>query len=333
MRKIIGIGETILDIIFQDEQPTSATPGGSVFNGLITLGRLKSAGDPDFQGAEASQCGEGIRDTPAPFEVCFVSDVGRDRVGDLICRFMEQNGVSSRWVNRHPSAKTAVSLAFLDQNHDADYTFFKDYSYEGLQGEFPDITADDLVVFGSYYALNPLLRPRMKAFLEKARQAGALIYYDVNFRKSHSYEAGYLEPVLRENFAYADILRGSEDDFRALYGGTLSPIDIYQNHIAPRCAHFIHTAGPGGISLQTPSLSICRQARRLEPLSTVGAGDNFNAGVLYGLIREGVSRRTLPLLNQAGWNRILDYALDFSAAVCRSYENYISPEMARRYRR
>ena len=39
MRKVIGIGETVLDIIFRDEQPISALPGGSTFNAIISLGR------------------------------------------------------------------------------------------------------------------------------------------------------------------------------------------------------------------------------------------------------------------------------------------------------
>ena len=30
MRKVIGIGETILDIIFRGNQPSAAVPGGSV---------------------------------------------------------------------------------------------------------------------------------------------------------------------------------------------------------------------------------------------------------------------------------------------------------------
>lgn len=34
MRKVIGIGETILDIIFRGDQPSAAVPGGSVFNGM-----------------------------------------------------------------------------------------------------------------------------------------------------------------------------------------------------------------------------------------------------------------------------------------------------------
>ena len=70
MRKIIGIGESILDIVFKNQQPVSATPGGSVFNGLISLGRL---GLP----------------------VYFVSDLGQDQVGKLITDFMENNGLSS----------------------------------------------------------------------------------------------------------------------------------------------------------------------------------------------------------------------------------------------
>ena len=37
MRKVIGIGETILDIIFRGDQPSAAVPGGSVFNGIAVL--------------------------------------------------------------------------------------------------------------------------------------------------------------------------------------------------------------------------------------------------------------------------------------------------------
>ena len=31
MRKVIGIGETVLDIIFKDNKPVNAVPGGSAF--------------------------------------------------------------------------------------------------------------------------------------------------------------------------------------------------------------------------------------------------------------------------------------------------------------
>lgn len=40
MRKIIGIGETILDIIFRNNQPSHAVPGGSTFN----TGKIRRTG-------------------------------------------------------------------------------------------------------------------------------------------------------------------------------------------------------------------------------------------------------------------------------------------------
>ena len=38
MRKVIGMGETIMDIIFHGAQPTAAVPGGSSFNSIISIG-------------------------------------------------------------------------------------------------------------------------------------------------------------------------------------------------------------------------------------------------------------------------------------------------------
>ena len=38
-RNIYGIGEAVYDIIFKDDMPQSAVPGGSTLNSFITLGR------------------------------------------------------------------------------------------------------------------------------------------------------------------------------------------------------------------------------------------------------------------------------------------------------
>lgn len=46
MRKVIGIGETTLDIIFKNGQPISAVPGGSAFNAIISLGWAGPAWTP-----------------------------------------------------------------------------------------------------------------------------------------------------------------------------------------------------------------------------------------------------------------------------------------------
>ena len=40
MRRIFAIGETVFDIIFKDGKPITSTPGGSLLNTAVTLGRL-----------------------------------------------------------------------------------------------------------------------------------------------------------------------------------------------------------------------------------------------------------------------------------------------------
>ena len=98
MRKVIGIGETILDILFRNGQPTAAVPGGSVFNGLVSLSR---AGVP----------------------IRFISETGNDQVGNIILQFMRDNGMPTEHVNVSPDGKSPVSLAFLNERNDAAYLF------------------------------------------------------------------------------------------------------------------------------------------------------------------------------------------------------------------
>ena len=173
MRKVIGIGETILDIIFRNEQPSAAVPGGSVFNGIVSLSR-----------------------TGVP--VCFISETGNDHVGNIILRFMRDNHISTDYVNVFPDGKSPVSLAFLDDNSDAEYIFYKDYPKQRLDVIYPKLEEDDIVVIGSYYALNPVLREKVLELLDQAREKKAIVYYDPNFRSSHKEEAIKLRrPLLK----------------------------------------------------------------------------------------------------------------------------------------
>lgn len=302
MRKVIGIGETILDIIFEGDQPSAAVPGGSVFNGIVSLGR-------------------------AGVNVCFISETGNDRVGNIILGFMRENGIPTEHVNVFPDGKSPVSLAFLNERSDAEYIFYKNYPKQRLDVSFPEIQEDDIVIVGSYYALNPVLRDKIVELLEKARDKKAIIYYDPNFRSSHKDEAIKLTSTIIENLEYADIVRGSAEDFFYMYG--LSDTDkIYKDKIQFYCPNFICTAGAEQISLRTRN---CKREYPIEPLkavSTIGAGDNFNAGLIYGMLKYDVRYRDLDNLGEETWNKIIECGKSFAAEVCKSFSNSISREFA-----
>ena len=284
MRKVIGIGETILDIIFKNDQPHTAVPGGSVFNGLVSLGRLG-----------------------------------------------EENHISTEFVDRFPDGKSPISLAFLDNENNANYTFYKDYPKQRLEVPLPVINEDDIFIFGSYYSLNPALRERMVEFLEYAKERKAIIYYDPNFRKAHAHEAIYLTPTILENLEYADIVRGSDEDFFNIFRKT-EVERVYADHIKFYCERFISTHGANGVNLYTGKLSEHFDTDMINPVSTIGAGDNFNAGIIYGLLKYNIGYHDLSTMSKETWEKIIRCGMDLASEVCQSYDNYISKEFATSYR-
>ena len=305
MRKVFGIGETILDIIFRNDQPQKAVPGGSVFNGLISLGRLN-------------------------VPVSFISELGNDRVGDMIRDFMEDNHITTEFVDRFPDGKSPISLAFLDDDKNANYIFYKDYPAQRLEVPLPKIEKDDIFVFGSYYSLNPVLRTRMVEFLQYAQERKETIYYDPNSRKAHAHEAIRLMPTVLENLEFADIVRGSDEDFQNLYGKSDAQ-EVYKEHIQFYCDRFLTTHGANGVNLHTRNFTRHFDSPQIQPLSTIGAGDNFNAGIIYGLLKYDVRHADLPSLDQDTWGKIIRCGMDLASEVCQSYDNYISKEFAAKY--
>ena len=306
MRKIIGIGETILDILFRDGKPQAAVPGGSVYNGIVSLGRMG-------------------------MDVTFISETGNDMVGRIILDNVRENGVKTDSVNVFPDGKSPVSLAFLNERNDAEYIFYKDYPKLRLDVKMPEIGKDDILMIGSYYAVSPLLRDKIKEVMDKAKDNGAIIYYDVNFRSNHVSEAIKLMPTVLENFEYADILRGSTEDFQNLFKIN-DPDKVYKNNVGFYCRNFICTDADKDIHLYTGSFRKTYAVEPIKTVSTIGAGDNFNAGVLYGLVKNNIGKEDLPNLSETDWDKVIRCGMDFSAEVCRSVNNSVSKEFAALYR-
>jgi fructokinase len=301
MRKIYGIGETVLDIIFKDGQPQAAKAGGSVLNSIVSMGRI---------GLPAS----------------FISEYGADDVGKLIDDFLRKNGVDTSFVHRFTEGSTALALAFLDERNDAHYTFYKDYPGKRLDIEFPAIEAEDIIQCGSFYAIWPEIREKFKKFISGAYNNGALVIYDPNFRKSHVSELGHHKPLIIENMKLASVVRGSDEDFRNIFSAKSA--DEAWEEVRNYCSCLVYTANTEGVFVRTTGFSGVFPVQKIIPVSTIGAGDNFNAGIITSIYRQNILREQLPGLTGAQWSAVINTAVAFATHVCLSYENYISPEFA-----
>ena len=294
---IYAIGETVMDILFKEDKPIDAVPGGSAFNSVISIGRV---GVP----------------------CAFIGYTGKDHVGDLTVDFLKANSVDVRYFEQKDKVKSCISLAFLDERGDAHYVFYKDTPVSNsLLDRKLEFQAGDALLLGSYYAISAGTRSQIKGVLNAAVAAGATVYYDLNFRSSHKDELPELMPAILDNFRRATVVRGSADDFEVMWGER-DARKIYKEHIARYCRIFICTSGAGRITVCTPDDAWDFDVQQVaDVVSTVGAGDNFNAGFLCAL-----SRRQMSLagsIEKVDMATLIESGVRFASAVCRSTENYV----------
>ena len=296
MQRVIGIGETVLDILFKNDQPQKAVPGGSTFNSIVSLGR---AGVP----------------------CAMITQTGSDHIGDMICDFLRKNGVSDDFVCRHPNTQSHITLAFLDEHNDAQYEFYKDHASDLLDGLTSERMKDlmkegDIVLFGSFFAINPVIRPVTRRLLHEAHEAGAWLYYDVNFRKNHIADLPDVMPNIEENMRLASVVRGSMEDFGYLFD--LQDANAIYERVRPLCSTLILTDGARSIRVYTPEGCETYPVAQIKTVSTVGAGDNFNAGYIYAKL-QGLDDQSSRIAMAQRW----------SQDVCQQLGNNISDELVK----
>lgn len=295
---IYCIGETVLDIIFRDGQPIAAKPGGSMLNTAVSLGR-------------------------AGISVEYISDFGTDIPGDIIHDFLTENNVSLKYISRYLEGKTALALAFLNENQDAEYSFYKIFPDDRLNISFPVIQQGDIVLFGSFYALTASVRKKLIAFIREARSRGAFVLYDPNFRKSHLGELEFLKPWIIENISLASMVRGSDEDFNLIFG--VNNADEAFSHVAQcGCPALVYTKNKDCVEMVTKDFRKSFAIKPVTPISTIGAGDAFNAGIIYAYT--AFAGKSSHMNNYV--EEIITTGIRFSADVCKSMENYISVDFA-----
>ncbi len=301
MQKVYAIGETVLDIIFKDDKVCDAKPGGAMLNSSVSLGR-------------------------ALVDISLMTEFTDDHVGNMINNFLIKNNVKRQNIYYHQDGKTSVAMAFLDENNDGSYVFYKDNPGKRLEIEMPGFLKNDILLFGSFYGIDPGVRDKLFNIISYAKECGCLIIYDPNFRKPHVHQLNKLLPYIRENIEIADIVRGSDEDFEIIFNA--SSIEEVRDIIGIDSPALIMTKSSSSVFLDTYSLKTQFPVENIKPVSTIGAGDNFNSGIIYGIVKNKIKPSDINNLSENTWEQIISYGISFATNVCLGYDNYISHEFA-----
>ncbi len=304
-RKIYCPGETVYDIMFKDNVAFNSVPGGSMLNASISMGRL---GLP----------------------VHFISEYGTDKIGRTVDAFLHNNFVNTDYVRRYSDGKTALAIAFLDENNNARYDFYKIFPPERIITQDIEFKQNDILLYGSSYSVSQILRNQLVSLIKKAKNAGAILVYDPNFRKAYLKDMDVIKHYILENMQLADIVKGSDEDFKIIFG-TDNALDTYHK-VKEFCPNFIYTKGKDEVDLITPSINAEYSVPDIIPISTIGAGDNFNVGVIYSIYNNPyITKETLDTLSKENWDKIVSTGIEFAIDVCQNPDNYISPKITESY--
>lgn len=310
---VFAMGETLLDMVLQPQSDTQenaeaclfrAVPGGSVLNAAVSLGRI------------------GV-------DVQLISEYGNDRAGELINDFLNKNAVKTNFCTRYPDHKTPIALAFLDQSKSASYSFYLDTPDCLSHSNLLSFKENDILLFGSFYSVKPDRRSFILPVLKNASETNTAIYYDLNIRKNHLPVNDELMSSYLNNISFATVVKGSDEDFVNLFG-TDDPEAIYQK-ISSYCKILIITRGKRPLHFFMPGMHKTYPIPEITPVSTIGAGDNFNAGFIYGLSTTQFDAGQIHNIPETEIDRMVACGIAFSTETCLAADNYISSNFAHEF--
>lgn len=233
--------------------------------------------------------------------------VGEDTVGDFVLRYLANEGVTTDYIPRKPNAHTGLALVAIQPPDKFPLTFYRDNPAD-IYLTVDDVAALPLsqtrVVQISGTALSRGTgRDAMLFAVEQCSLHQTLAVIDLDLRPdqwSHARAFGLnIRPVLSK----FNLVIGTEEEFYALLAEDPTPV-LQGKHLTPAQISELETLirsllaassspetlvlkrGPRGVSIFTRvGEQIDAPSFEVEVLNTVGAGDAFASGFIYGYLK------------------------------------------------
>ncbi len=212
-----------------------------------------------------------------------------------------------------------MALAFFDNGQNPQYSFYH-ASKEAIP-DYPEPQKDEIILLGSSFALRDKGRNELLDYLVKAQKAGCCIIYDPNARKHLAEDPEFMKKI-EENISLATIVKGSDEDFRLIFNESNGK-GAYEKVWKAGANFLFYTKGSQGSEFFSPEVHLEIKAPEIKVVSTIGAGDNFSAGIAYGLYINYLKNISFHDLKENDWRRIMELGTLFATRVCESSENYI----------
>ncbi|MBR1803584.1 MAG: hypothetical protein IJ775_01580 [Muribaculaceae bacterium] len=303
MRKIIAIGESVLDTIFTGGQPVKSFVGGRVANAAASLAM---AGVPCHM----------------------VSECTTDRVGDIIMDFLTGHGVDVSSVDRYPDGATRLSAIFTDSDP-VQIVNYGSYPDERFDVVWPRIDEDDVVLIGSLYAVDLPQRERLFDLLKHAAERKAIIVYLPGLQHGINFRITHVMPHLLENLELSQLVIATGHDLDTIFPGEDSQ-ECYQRHIRFYDNTFIYIDQRLNETIYCGDRTCTMQHNDAsgENIDLFGWQSGLTAGIIYQLLARDITHEALSSLDATQWHQLIDAARQWAASAAAQPDHCIDTTLA-----
>ena len=282
MTDILTVGEVLIDLTQsgtteQGIPRFDANPGGAPANLAVAAARL---------GAKTG----------------FIGRVGSDSFGDFLKKTLADNGVDASGVVTDPVQHTTLAVVSLDPSGERHFSFYRDPSAD-VNLSMEDIPTEKLqntriLHFGSVSLTAEPARSATLYAAEKARELGALISYDPNYRASLWPDEETAVARMLEPLEFTDILKVSDEEL-PLLTGTDDPEKGSAILAAEGISLIFVTLGPDGAFYRFKDQTGRVPTPAVQVADTNGAGDTFCGAALSQTVKhENLADIDIPELER-----------------------------------
>jgi 5-dehydro-2-deoxygluconokinase len=239
-------------------------------------------------------------------KTALLTGLGVDPVGDFILHFLNNEGVETKFSPRKPGHRTSAVVLGIEPPDKFPLVYYRDNCAD-IELTIDDVlaapVADSKVL--QFAGTNLSKEPSRSATMfaaELARQVGAEVVFDVDFRPDQWHDPRAFGVVARSVFPLVDIVIGTEDEINASMLTNPAQMSLTHSQISDakvrgdveKAIERILAAGPKAVVEKVGSRGarihlasgekIDAPGYPVEIYNILGAGDAFGAGFLYGHI-------------------------------------------------
>lgn len=229
--------------------------------------------------------------------------VGDDPVGEFVLRFLEKEGVDTRFIPRKQGYRTAAVLLGIEPPDKFPLVFYRDRAPDNELGvdevlHLPLQEVRALLVTGTGLAREPA---RSATFLavERARAQGVKVFLDLDFRADQWHDVRAFGITVRTLLSSVDVVFGTEAEVNAAMLQDAAQVSISHHQVSsPKVAGELDASirgvlsrgpealvlkrGPEGASVHLKDgRAVHAPAFVVEVVNVLGAGDAFASGFIY----------------------------------------------------